>query len=71
MLVHWTATHSFSFPLPKHHKQQLSPYVNSEVTRLFILLSGGEPFKTPYYNGQGKLVVGCLPSAMEDGIDKF
>ena len=44
MLVHWTATYFFSFPLLTYHKQQqqqLLPYGNSEGTSHLIVLSGG------------------------------
>ena len=32
------------------------------------MLSGGEPFKSRCYDGQGLEVDGCQPLAMDDGI---
>ena len=48
---------SCHFPLPTYHKQQqLLPYSDSEGTRRLIVLSGGKPFDSRCYNGQGLVV---------------
>ena len=47
----------FSRPLPTYHKQQqLLPYRNSEGTWHLTVISGGEPFESRCYNGQGLVV---------------
>lgn len=38
------------------------PHGNAEGTRHFIVLSGGEPFTSRFYDGQGVVVHGCQPS---------
>ena len=65
VMLHSAATYVFSYPLPTYHKQQpLLPYGNSEGTRYLIVLSGGEPFKSQCYEGQGLVVPVQLASSI-------